>query len=317
MRIAITGSSGLLGQALTERLTALGHEILALKRNRGTSPGPCPLESPEGGNRRGGPGRAGCRHPSRGGADLLRSLDPCQEGAHPRQQGEGHAAPGGGAGWALPSSPGSSSALRPWGITGIGARSSAPSRTRPAGDSLAETCAAWEAAAEAARRARITTLHLRIGMVLSPDGGALARMLPFFRFGLGGPLAGGDQYWSWIALPDLVKLIVHYLQHECESGPVNAVAPEPMRSRDFARTLGRVLHRPAFLPIPGFALKLILVRWRRNSCFASARALPFRAENEGFSFHPCHPGGGACATRFVRPDELGFKALAGVEYRLR
>ncbi|HKI83665.1 MAG TPA: TIGR01777 family oxidoreductase [Candidatus Krumholzibacteria bacterium] len=283
MRIAITGSSGLLGQALTERLTALGHEILALKRSRGTSPGRAHWN----------PRRGEIDAEALEGQDAVIHLagepissdrwTPAKKARirDSRVKGTQLLAEGL-AGLSLkPRILICASAVGYYGDRGeeLCAEADPPGR-----GFLAETCAAWEAAAEAARRARITTLHLRIGMVLSPDGGALARMLPFFRFGLGGPLAGGDQYWSWIALPDLVNLIVHYLTHECESGPVNAVAPEPMPSRDFARTLGRVLHRPAVLPIPGFALKLMLGEMADELLLASARALPFRAQSDGFAF---------------------------------
>lgn len=286
MRIAITGSSGLLGQALFERLTGLGHEILTLKRSRDLNAGEVywnpatreidakALEGQEAViHLAGEPIAAGRWSP----AKKARIRDSRVEGTQ--------LLAGGLAGLARkPRILLCASAIGYYGDRGeeLCAEADPPGR-----GFLAQTCEDWETAAEPARQVGITTLHFRIGMVLSPSGGALARMLPFFRFGLGGPLAGGRQFWSWISLTDLVDLIVHYLTRECESGPVNAASPEPMRSRDFARTLGRVLRRPAILPIPAFALRLMLGEMADELLLASARALPFRAESDGFRFkHP-------------------------------
>lgn len=283
VRIAITGSSGLLGQALAERLVGLGHEILALKRSRGLRPGQAYWD----------PRKGEIDAKALEGQDAVIHLagEPISSGRWTRAKKA-----------RIRDSRVKGTQLLAGGLAGLSRRprilicASAVgyygnrgeelcAESDPSGRGfLAETCSAWEAAADAARSAQITTIHLRIGMVLSPSGGALARMLPFFRLGLGGPIAGGDQFWSWIALSDLVELVVHYLQSEYESGAVNAVAPEPMRSRDFARTLGRVLRRPAFLPIPGFALKLVYGEMAEELLFASARVLPYRAENEGFEF---------------------------------
>lgn len=130
---------------------------------------------------------------------------------------------------------------------------------------LAELCVAWEAATAPAAQAGIRVANLRSGIVLSVAGGALGRLLaPFgprwvspFRWGLGGPVGGGGQWWSWISLDDEVRAILHVLDTEV-AGPVNLVAPNPVTNRDFTRALGRVLRRPAFLPVPGFALRLLL-----------------------------------------------------------
>lgn len=123
---------------------------------------------------------------------------------------------------------------------------------------LAEVCRAWESAADPAREAGVRVVHPRIGVVLSGDGGALAKMLPAFRLGLGGRLGSGRQWMSWISLDDLLGLVHHSLFDESFRGPVNAVAPEPVRNADFTRTLGRVLGRPALVPAPAFALKAAL-----------------------------------------------------------
>jgi hypothetical protein len=123
---------------------------------------------------------------------------------------------------------------------------------------LAELCREWEQAAQAASDAGIRVVHLRFGLVLSADGGALARMLPLIRLGLGGRLGSGRQYVSWIALDDAVSAIHHCLTCESLSGPVNIVSPHPVTNREFTRTLGKVLKRPTFFTVPRPALRMML-----------------------------------------------------------
>ncbi len=125
-------------------------------------------------------------------------------------------------------------------------------------DFLARLCQQWEAAAEPARQAGISTASVRIGVVLGQGGGALAKMLLPFKLGLGGPMGSGRQWMSWVHLDDLCALFVHLLEHEEATGAFNGTAPNPVRMTDFAKALGRQLHRPAVLPAPGFAMKLLL-----------------------------------------------------------
>ena len=128
----------------------------------------------------------------------------------------------------------------------------------PAGaDFLAQVCVAWEAATAAAEAAGTRVVHLRTGIVLAAKGGALAKMLPLFKLGLGGKFGSGRQWQSWISLPDEVAAIRHLLTSEVR-GPVNLTAPTPVTGSDFARTLGKVLHRPSFVPVPSFGPKLLL-----------------------------------------------------------
>lgn len=154
----------------------------------------------------------------------------------------------------------------------------------PGEDFLAEVCVAWEAAADPAREAGVRVVHLRTGMVLSARGGALPKLLVPFRLGVGGRFGSGRQYWSWIAIDDMVALIDHALTSPGLSGPANAVAPAPVTNAEFTRILAAVLSRPAILPVPRFAPGLVLGELADTLLFASQRAFPERAEADGFVF---------------------------------
>lgn len=149
---------------------------------------------------------------------------------------------------------------------------------------LADVCRDWEAAAEPAQERGLRVVHLRFGVVLAPKGGALAKMLPAFRLGLGGPVGTGRQWWSWIALDDLVGAISQALTDDKLRGPVNAVSPHSVTNREFARTLGRVLGRPSFMPLPVFAVKKLLGEMGREALLASARVRPAKLLESGFQF---------------------------------
>jgi uncharacterized protein (TIGR01777 family) len=152
---------------------------------------------------------------------------------------------------------------------------------------LSKVCRAWEAATEPARAAGIRVVHLRIGVVLSPRGGALAKLLMPASLGLGGPLASGRQFMSWIDSDDLLGVILHAIRSEQLEGPVNAVAPEPVTQREFAKTLGNVLRRPAFLPLPGAVVSGVFGQMGREALLAGQRVRPTRLLETGFRFdHP-------------------------------
>jgi len=153
---------------------------------------------------------------------------------------------------------------------------------------LAELAEAWEEACEPAASAGIRVVHLRFGVVLSRRGGALGKLLLPFRLGIGGPLGSGRQFWSWIGIEDVTAVVVEALRDRRLSGPVNVVAPEPVRQRDLARTLGRVLHRPAAMPAPAALLRLVLGRMADEMLLASGRVRPARLEATGFRWR--HPG---------------------------
>ena len=156
------------------------------------------------------------------------------------------------------------------------------------GGFLAELCRDWEAAAQPAVDAGIRTVFLRTGIVLSRRGGALGRLLPLVKLGLGGKLGGGDQWWSWISLEDEVGLIVHALTTPTLSGPINAVAPNPVTNAQLVKEAGRIAGRPTFFAVPKFALGLVMGgELTEEMILASQRALPTVAESTGYTFrHP-------------------------------
>jgi len=149
---------------------------------------------------------------------------------------------------------------------------------------LAELCRAWEEAALPAREAGVRVLEARSGIVLDPRGGALASLLPLFRAGLGGTLGNGRQWMSWISLPDLLSILEMALEREDASGAWNVVSPGPVRNRDFARTLGRILRRPALLPAPAFALRIVLGDMADEALLSSACVAPKQLTSLGYRF---------------------------------
>jgi len=149
---------------------------------------------------------------------------------------------------------------------------------------LAEVTEAWENATRAASEGGIRTVLLRTSLVLSAKGGGLKAMLPAFRLGLGGPIGGGRQRLSWIGLPDLVELIVWALEDTAIRGPLNAVAPQTVTQAEFARALGAVLRRPSFLPMPGWAISLLFGQMGRETVLGDLAAQPRAALAGGFRF---------------------------------
>jgi uncharacterized protein len=153
----------------------------------------------------------------------------------------------------------------------------------PGADFLARICVDWEQEASNASALGMRVVLVRTGVVLDSDGGALEKMLPPFRLGVGGPVAGGRQYISWVHLDDLVGVIVAAVTDERWSGPVNATAPEPVSNRDFSRALGRALKRPALLPVPGAALSLLYGEMA-EIVTKGARVVPAKALVLGYEF---------------------------------
>ena len=283
MRVTVSGGSGLIGGALTAALRARGDEVTVLSRSGGADTlawdpagPPAPAEALEGRDAvvslAGEPiaqrWTAAAREAIRrsrleGTANLLAGVEACSQ--------------------------------RPVVLIGASAvgyygdRGEEPltEDAAPGSDFLADLCVQWERAAlEGGTRAGMRACVLRTGVVLDRRGGALAKMLPPFRLGAGGPVAGGRQYMSWIALSDLVAMYLAALDDERWSGAINATGPSPARNGEFARALGRVLHRPAFAPVPALAIRLLYGQMAQIVT-DSQRALPARAQELGFEFrHP-------------------------------
>jgi uncharacterized protein (TIGR01777 family) len=154
----------------------------------------------------------------------------------------------------------------------------------PAGsDFLSSLCRAWEEEAQGAQSMGIRVVRLRTGIVLGPHGGALAKMVPPFKLFLGGPLGSGAQWMSWIHLEDEIGLILHLIENPQAVGPVNGTAPNSVTMKDFCQTLGKVMHRPSWLPVPGFAMRLMLGEMA-DILLTGQRAVPTAAKKLGYQF---------------------------------
>jgi uncharacterized protein (TIGR01777 family) len=155
----------------------------------------------------------------------------------------------------------------------------------PAGsDFLAQVCVRWEAEALRAATDGTRVVCIRTGLVLERDGGALPQMLPPFRFGVGGPVGSGRQYWPWIHRADWIALVRWAIATASATGAVNGTGPAPVTNAVFARALGRAMHRPAFMPAPAFGLRLLLGEMADALLLSGQRAIPAKAERLGFSF---------------------------------
>ena len=156
-------------------------------------------------------------------------------------------------------------------------------RDPAANDFLGQLCVEWEGAADAAQQLGVRVAHVRTGIALDAKGGALKTMLPPFKLGLGGPIAGGRQYMPWIHIDDLVGLYLAALDGDTWTGPLNGSAPEPVTQKTFAKALGRALRRPAFLPAPQFGLKLLMGEMAEIAT-TGVRAVPERPLELGYQF---------------------------------
>ena len=154
----------------------------------------------------------------------------------------------------------------------------------PGSDFLAEVCKAWEAAADPAREAGIRVVHPRMGIVLSTKGGALGRTLPIFKLGGGGRIGSGRQWWSWVALDDVVGAIIHALEDDSVEGPVNVGSPNPLTNAEYTKVLGKVLNRPTVFPLPAPAARLALGEVADALLLASQRMEPARLKETGYEF---------------------------------
>lgn len=284
MRIAVTGATGMVGTALTPFLTAQGHTVVPVSRR--AVPGGIQWD-PEAGVIRAadfegldavihlaGENIAGARWTAARKAALRDSrVGPTALLARTLA---GLARP--------PKTLVSASAIGIYGDRGDEVLTEASTL---GDDFLGMLGAAWEAAAAPAAAAGIRVVHPRFGIILTPEGGALAKMLPVARLGLNGPLGGGQQWMSWIALDDVLGALHHCLAHQEIAGAVNAVAPTAVRNAEFAQTLGRVLHRPGVLPVPAMALKLLFGEMADATLLGSAQVVPGVLGATGYAFrHP-------------------------------
>jgi len=278
----VTGASGLVGTALVSVLEARGHQVVKLIRGPASSasaatwnPEAKQIDLSRAGNIDAVVHLAGANIAQRWTPDVKRRIrDSRVEGTHLLSDALAK----------LPTPPKVLVCASATGFYGDRGEEWLDERSAPGHGFLADTCQEWEAAADAARVTGIRVVHLRLGIVLTPKGGALAKMLPAFRLGIGGRLGDGQAYWSWIELDDLIEVILHALATESLKGPVNAVSPNPITNSVLTETLGHVLRRPAFLPVPRFALELLFGEMAREAMLASFRVKPSRLLETGFQF---------------------------------
>jgi uncharacterized protein (TIGR01777 family) len=283
MRITITGASGLLGTKLVERLRARGDEVTTLSRNP-SSPGavawqpedePAPAAALS--------GRDAVIHLAGENVAQRWSDDAKRRIRSSRELGTRHLVAGIEAAEPRPRVLVSSSAVGYYGPHGD---EKLDEQTAAGDDFLAEICVIWEREARRAADLGVRVVIVRTGVVLDQGGGALAKMLPFFKLGVGGPVAGGDQYMPWIHVDDVIGLYLAALDGDAWEGPVNASAPEPVTNKTFSRALGRALHRPAFAPVPALAVRTLYGEMA-EIVTKGQRVIPRRAQELGYAFeHP-------------------------------
>jgi uncharacterized protein (TIGR01777 family) len=283
LHVAITGASGLLGTGLTHFLTTGGHRVTPITRAR-SRPGSIQWD----------PGSGTIDRAALEGIDAVVHLAGETVGRRwtPERKRRIRESRVGGtrllaealAGMARPPRVlVSASGVGAYGDRGNEILTEASTLDAPP-DFFVQLAREWEAATEPVRAAGVRVVIARMGVVLTPAGGALQRMLPPFRLGVGGPLGSGRQWLSWVAMDDALGALHHALMSDRLSGPVNVTAPEPVRGADFARTLGRVLGRPALFPVPAAALRLLFGEMADVALLSSQRALPARLSEAGYGF---------------------------------
>jgi uncharacterized protein (TIGR01777 family) len=277
MRIAVTGATGLIGHAVVTALSARGDEVTELSRSTNW-PDPKAAGPPSDVIR----GRDAVVHllgepiAQRWSDDAMREIRESRIlstrnlvsalAELPEAERPGVLVSGSGAGW--------------YGHRG----DERLDESAPAGDDfLARLSVEWEAEASRAEQLGMRVVLNRTGVVLSPSGGALAKMLPFFKAGIGGPVAGGRQYVPWIHLDDVVGAILFELDTPAASGPINLTAPEPATNSELSKALGRALRRPAFAPVPAFAVKALYGQMA-EIVIIGQRAVPARLSELGYEF---------------------------------
>ena len=292
MRVTVTGATGRIGLSIVAALRARGDDVTVLSRDPGSAraklpdgvgavawdpkAGPAPVEALA--------GRDGVVHLA--GEDVAQrwSERAKREIRESREVGTRNLVAGiEAAGDTRPGTLVSASAAGYYGPRGD---EPVDEGEPPGDDFLAGVVVAWEREACEAEQLGVRVAIMRTGVVLSPDAGALKKMLPPFRLGVGGPVAGGRQYLPWVHLDDVVGLYLRALDDERWSGPFNLVAPGAVTNRDFSKALGRALHRPAFAPVPALALKLLYGEMSQI-VLTGVNMIPRRAQQRGYEFrHP-------------------------------
>ncbi|MBI3405944.1 MAG: TIGR01777 family protein [Acidobacteria bacterium] len=290
MRVLISGSSGLVGTALMEALTKAGHSahrlVRPVHRTNFPDPGDVSWDSVSGtidkaaaegsdavvhlagASIAAGRWSEARKHELRSSrVDATRSLVSCFEKVSRK--------------------PGVLISASAIGFYGSRGEEGLTEQSAPGADFLGILCRQWEGEAARAEELGIRTVMLRFGIILSPNGGALAKMLTPFKLGLGGRLGSGKQWMSWLTLPEVVSMIRFAIDTHGLSGPVNAVSPNPARNSDFTKALAAAVHRPAIFPAPPFALRLALGEMADALLLSSQRVLPTRLQSSGYRFlHP-------------------------------
>jgi len=289
MKLAVTGATGLVGGALCQNLIHTGHQVVALARNPekareklptvevvawDATSGHPPIEALEGLDAvvhlAGEPVAAGrwTSHRKRmiresrvaGTRNLVEGLSHCQN--PPKVLVSGSAI----------------------GYYGTHGDELLEETSHPGNDFLAELCQQWESETKRAADSGVRVVLVRSGLILAREGGALPRMLPPFRMGVGGPLASGKQWMSWIHIKDELEAIRYAIENDEIEGPLNLTAPNPVTNEDFSRTLARVLRRPAFFRVPGFVLRLLFGEMAETLLLKGQRVLPKKLEQSGYQF---------------------------------
>lgn len=285
MKILITGASGLVGSRLMPALKSLGHEVIGLTREKSPARGDSAFWDPQGGFIDAG-ALAGCDAAvnlagesiaaGRWTAGRKRAIRDSRVNATTTiAQALATLEP-------RPRVLVNASAVGYYGSRGDELLDE--SSSSGSGDFLSGVCRDWEAATEPAVRTGIRVVMTRFGVILSKQGGALAKMLTPFKLGLGGKIGSGRQYMSWVAIDDVVGAIVHTLQTETLSGPVNVVAPQPITNAEFTKTLGKVLSRPTIFPMPAFAAKLAFGEMGEELLLGGQRVRPTRLLESDYTF---------------------------------
>jgi uncharacterized protein len=288
VRIVIAGGSGFLGHALTRRLAADGHELVVLTRRPETYKGPARAVAWQPNGEASGPwtreidgAGAIVNLAGEGIADKRWSESRKKALSDSRIRSTGSlvtAVRGAG------KRPGVLIQASAEGYYDVGSEEILDESSKPGSNFLSQLCVAWEGEATRAADLGVRVVFVRTCIVLAREGGALKKLLPPFLLFGGGPIASGRQYYSWIHLDDWVEMVVWAMSNPAVSGPINAGAPSPVRNVDFSRALGRALHRPSWLPVPAFALRILVGEMADPALISGHRVVPKRPLELGFRF---------------------------------